>query len=263
MMAAFVSNFIDGALLGGALLIVLCILIEVASAIRYEWSMLSIGTKSVLIGAHCFFLHPWFVAMGWWKLNGFPWDPRLWFAFVLHDIGYIGKINMDGPEGESHPEVGARIMGWLFDRKCSACADGSQHAAPCRKTTYWHDLCLRHSRYYCKKLSTPPWPRPMRTGTKADLNPWLVKPSKLCFADKLVPCFEPAWLYLPRVTLTGEIEEFLDNAQKAESIHWRAVGRDKKLWYAQLQKYMLEWVDEHKDGAEDTWTNADRNKRAA
>lgn len=229
MIAAFVSSFIEGIIFGGVLLIVLCILIEVASVIRYEWSKLSIGTKSVLIGAHCFFIHPWFVAMGWWQLYGFPCDPRLWFAFFVHDIGYWGKPNMDGPEGESHPEVGARIMGCLFDGKF--------------RSSPWYDMCLHHSRYYCKKSGA--------------------KPSKLCFADKLVPCFEPAWLYLPRVTLTREIEEFLDNAQKDESIHWRAVGRDKKLWYSQLQRYMREWVAEHKDGAEDTWTNADRNKRAA
>ncbi len=77
---------------------------------------MQIGTKSVLFGAHCFFLHPFFVAWAWWKLYGFPWDPRLWAAFILHDIGYWGKPNMDGPEGETHPEVGARIMGRLFDR---------------------------------------------------------------------------------------------------------------------------------------------------
>jgi hypothetical protein len=71
---------------------------------------MKIGTKSVLFGAHCFFLHPWFVALGWWKLYGFPLDLRLWFAFFLHDIGYLGKTNMDGPEGERHVEVGAQIM---------------------------------------------------------------------------------------------------------------------------------------------------------
>src|SRR5271169_964683 len=80
-----------------------------------------IGTKSVLFGAHCFFLHPWFVAAAWWKLNGFPWDPRLWVAFFVHDIGYLGKANMDGTEGESHPEVGARIMHWWFDERWASC----------------------------------------------------------------------------------------------------------------------------------------------
>src|SRR5882757_8921986 len=77
--------------------------------------IVTIGTKSVLFGAHCFFLHPWFVAAGWCKLYGFPWDPRLWVAFFVHDLGYLGKPNMDGPEGESHPEFGAKVMGFLFD----------------------------------------------------------------------------------------------------------------------------------------------------
>ena len=52
---------------------------------------MNIGTKSVLFGAHQFLIHPWFVAWGWWTLYGFPWDPRLWVAFVVHDLGYIGK----------------------------------------------------------------------------------------------------------------------------------------------------------------------------
>ena len=75
---------------------------------------MKIGTKSVLFGAHCFFLDPWFVAVAWWRLYGFPWDPRLWVAFFVHDIGYLGKPNMDRPEGERHVEVGARIMSFLF-----------------------------------------------------------------------------------------------------------------------------------------------------
>ncbi len=73
-----------------------------------------VGTKSVLFGAHCFFIHPFFAAVGWWTLYGFPWDPRLWAAFFLHDLGYIQKENMDGPEGEEHVHLGATIMGLIF-----------------------------------------------------------------------------------------------------------------------------------------------------
>src|SRR5450759_2462608 len=47
-----------------------------------------VGTKSVLFGAHCFFIHPIFVAVGWSILFRFPWDLRLWAAFFLHDLGY-------------------------------------------------------------------------------------------------------------------------------------------------------------------------------
>ena len=50
---------------------------------------MKVGTKSVIGGAHCFLLHPFFVAWGWARLFGFPRDVRLWFAFALHDIGYV------------------------------------------------------------------------------------------------------------------------------------------------------------------------------
>jgi hypothetical protein len=81
---------------------------------------MTIGTKSVLLGAHQFIIHPFFVLIAWIKLYGFPVDPRLWFAFFLHDIGYIGKSNMDGKEGESHPETGAAIMGELAEYMAQA-----------------------------------------------------------------------------------------------------------------------------------------------
>ncbi len=192
-----------------------------------------IGTRSVLFGAHCFILHPWFVAAAWTKLYGFPWDVRLWFAFFLHDIGYLFKPNMDGPEGESHPEVGARIMGRLFDRDRFGMGDAERYR--------WHDFCLYHSRYYAK-----------RNGHAV---------SRLCFADKLSFALTPRWLYLPMVTATGEIHEYLKNAQKADSGHWKPTGYDKKLWHAQLCDYMQRWVDAHKDGSYDTWTDPDRHAK--
>ena len=87
-----------------------------------------VGTKSILFGVHNFLLHPPLVAIAWWRLYGFPRDPRLWFAFLLHDVGYFGKRSMEGPEGETHVELGARMMGRLF---------GPQ----------WADFCRRHSRF--------------------------------------------------------------------------------------------------------------------
>ena len=128
-----------------------------------------IGTKSVLFGAHCFFLHPWFVAMGWWKLYGFPFDPRLWCAFFLHDIGYLGKPNMDGPEGERHVEFGAWLMSILFDRReHRRIVTPLMMRSPFGRAVflgYWGQLCLFHSRYYAKLVGG--------------------EPSRLCFADKL------------------------------------------------------------------------------
>lgn len=185
---------------------------------------MKIGTKSVLFGAHCFFLHPFFVAAAWTKLYGFPLDPRLWVAFFVHDLGYLGKPNMDGPEGELHPEWGAAVMRLLFDRS---------------QSWRWHDFVLYHSRYYAKT----------RGG----------QPSRLCFADKLAFSLTPRWLYLPMTTWTGEINEYLKNAQRAESEHWKPTGYDKRAWHAQLCVYMEKWVEEHKGGAADTWTSANRH----
>ena len=85
-----------------------------------------VGLKSLLGGAHCFALHPFFVAWGWTKLYGFPWDPRLWAAFGLHDIGYIACTSMDGDEGER----------CLFGPK-------------------WESECFRHSRYWCRRTGLP------------------------------------------------------------------------------------------------------------
>lgn len=183
-----------------------------------------VGTKSVLFGAHCFFLHPWFVAAAWWKLFGFPRDPRLWVAFFVHDLGYLGKPNMDGPEGERHVELGADFMSIVFGDE-------------------WGDFCRYHSRYYAKAAS--------------------MQPSRLCFADKLSFALTPWWLYLPMVTATGEIREYLKNAQTADSAHWKPTGYDKRKWHAQLCEYMVDWVMTHITGAEDTWTNADRHARDA
>lgn len=179
---------------------------------------MKIGTKSVLFGAHCFFLHPFFVAVAWTKLYGFPFDPRLWIAFFVHDLGYIGKPNMDGEEGETHVELGAKIMS-IFGKK-------------------WSEFSMYHSRYYAKKHGA--------------------NPSKLCFADKLSFSYTPAWLYLPMVNATGEIKEYLQNAKKSEGEHWKPV-EDQNMWHKQLSEYMKKWVDEHKDGRVDTWTNGNRH----
>lgn len=184
------------------------------------------GTKSVLFGVHCFFIHPWFVAAGWWKLYGFPFDPRLWVAFFLHDIGYIGLYRMDDDAGERHPEMGAKIMGYLFGQE-------------------WHDLCLYHSRFYSKAAG--------------------VAPSRLCYADKLVPSLEPWWFYLPRAWASGELWEYLSRAggkdggkyagePNSAAVRKHLEGTRWRDWYNGMALFCVEYVAAHKDGAQDTWT---------
>jgi hypothetical protein len=194
-----------------------------------EGAML-VGTKSVLFGAHCFIVHPWFVALAWWRLYGFPWDVRLWVAFFVHDLGYLGKPNMDGTEGEQHPTFGAKIMLSLFGRE-------------------WHDFTLLHSRYFAKRLGK--------------------QPSRLCIADKLAIVLTPAWLYLPMVRLTGEVKEYMahskhrivGNERVSEEEKQQLLSGAEKDWYAGVQQYLGRWVEAHRDGAADTWTS-DARKRA-
>jgi hypothetical protein len=182
---------------------------------------MKLGTKSILFGVHCVFIHPFFVALAWWKLYGFPWNPILWAAFFLHDIGYWGKPNLDGPEGETHPETGARIM-----QKCFG--------------TKWGEFTLLHSRHYAKILQKPY--------------------SRLCPADKLATAITPDWLYLILANLTGEIHEFMQeepgiilNRQQAGS---KAV---QKAWLRDLKKLFRSWAFEYREPKEDTWTRKDRS----
>jgi len=131
---------------------------------------MAIGTRSLLFGVHQFAVHPWFVAWAWWQLYGFPWDPHLWIAFIIHDWGYWGKPNMDGPEGEEHPRWAANVMGSLFGPR-------------------WAKFCRYHSRFLAKR----------------DNQPF----SRLCVADKLAIALHPWWMYLPAAWLSGELPEYM------------------------------------------------------
>lgn len=176
-----------------------------------------IGTKSLLFGAHQFLLHPLFVARAWTRLYGLPLDPRLWCAFFLHDIGYLGAPNMDGPEGERHPYTGARIMGALFGAR-------------------WYRFTLYHSRF----LAT-------RHGAQ---------PSRLCFADKLATALTPAWLYLPMASATGELREYMALSVGDPSVAKYAGNGYRTAepadWFTDVCDYLERWVDAHKDGPADT-----------
>jgi hypothetical protein len=136
---------------------------------------MKLGTKSLLFGAHQFLIHPLFVALAWIKLYGFPWDPRLWVAFFVHDLGYWGCADLDGPRGKYHPLLGAKIMNWLFDRK--------------GKGDFWFYFMACHSR------------------TLAQTIPGAI-PSRLCYADKISLELTPSWLWLFCARLSGEGEYF-------------------------------------------------------
>lgn len=206
---------------------------------------MKVGTKSVLFGAHCFIIHPFFVLAAWIKLFGFPFDPRLWVAFFVHDLGYWGKPNMDGPEGETHVELGAKIMHKLFDWKKVAGSPYFNLDTGKPVNVYyniWGNFSLYHSRFYAKKDGE--------------------NYSRLCVADKLAICLEPSWLYLPRVNWSGEIHEYMKLAgqrkydgepvSKYESM--KLSTKSQKDWFAAVTSYLFRWVEEHSDMKEDTWT---------
>ena len=184
---------------------------------------MTVGTKSVLFGAHCFLIHGFFVARGWSALWGFPWDLRLWAAFFLHDLGYLGSTTMEGPRGEEHVHVGARIMGLFF---------GDQ----------WADFTRRHSRYWSKRHG--------------------VSVSQLCYADKLAFAMMPSWLYLPMARASGELAEYMEKSQHrqagaaafTERERTQLESGDPSCWLNGLQSYTRRWVEEHQAGKADTWT---------
>jgi hypothetical protein len=228
---------------------------------------MKIGTKSVLFGAHQFLIHPWFVAAGWWKLYGFPRDLWLWIAFFVHDIGYWGKPNMDGPEGELHPWTGARILyrlqaWWIFASRFIWKRDEIQRARP---VLWWHfrrKLAMAHLAVGHERVC---WGNEALFHSRFLAKRYGARPSRLCVADNLAIALTPAWLYLPLVTLSGEIHEYMGHSGrmrhskfKGEPLtkyeHMQLETGSASGWKAAMDGYILRWVQEHKDGREDTWT---------
>src|SRR4029077_13309713 len=94
---------------------------------------MKMGLRSLLFGAHAFYLHPISVWIAWVKLFGLrpALDIRIIIACIVHDWGYWNKSEMDSPDGKMHPELGGRIMGYLFGYP-------------------WDQFTARHSLGYCR-----------------------------------------------------------------------------------------------------------------
>ena len=207
-------------------------------SLNQEGHVVTIGTKSLLYGAHCFFLHPLTLAIAWTRLFGFPWDPRIWVALGVHDFGYFTCPNMDGAEGEQHVWLGSKIMSSLFDRAVDRTLAGRLSRFCNRVWGYrpegqsWAHFCLFHSRSFAKRRNQPV--------------------SRLCVADKLAFAVTPRWLYLPMVTWTGEIREYLENAQRCQtewSEHAKGIWQDSKAWHRSLRIELLRWVAQYRRDA--------------
>lgn len=173
-----------------------------------------VGTKSLLAGAHCLLIHPFVVLRAWNRLFGVPWDPRILCVCFLHDIGYFHREEMDGPNGEEHVVLGARIMGWLFGAE-------------------WANECYRHSRYWSQRMGLPV--------------------SRLCLADKLAFAMTPAWLYIPMTRWTGELAEYMQRSKERQAGDRSFTDEELLLlnsgnpraWLRGLQSYTLRWVERH------------------
>lgn len=189
------------------------------------------GTKSLLFGIHAFWLHPFLVALAWIRLYGWPRDFRIWVAFFVHDLGYFGKKAMDNPEGETHPEFGAKLMHRWFDKgpdhKCPIC-DGfvryisgdsiGSYSGTCgrcyHQSNYWWDFTLYHSRYYARRNNQPV--------------------SRLCYADKLAVMFYPDWLYVLLGWFSGEIFEYMETSESK--------SRNPYDWIKAYKEWAWKWA---------------------
>ncbi len=133
---------------------------------------MKIGTKTILLGNHLWWLHSFFVYVAWVRL--YKRLPNFYetICIIIHDWGYWGKPNLDGAEGEDHPRWAAE---WIH------ILTGNHY--------YW-ELCMFHSRFQAKRYHNS-------------------LPSKLCLADKFGVAMMPVWLWVFLGSLSGEIAEYM------------------------------------------------------
>lgn len=160
------------------------------------------GLKSLLFGVHQFLFHPITVWRGWVFL--YKEYPSFWecVAIFFHDFGYAFCDRMDDEKGENHPYFGARLVFRMHQFLLPA-----KHKE--RLDLFY--LMLYHSRYLSARHEA--------------------EPSKLCWADKLSPKYDPPWFYIRRARLSGEIKEYRLNAVEK----FPASASDYE-WYIWLQK---------------------------
>ena len=63
-----------------------------------------------------------------------------------------------------------------------------------------------------------------------------MKPSRLCFADKLSISYEPCWFYLLRARLSGELKEYRHLAYKAGVIRISAFHQE---WFNLIKEKLI------------------------
>jgi hypothetical protein len=190
---------------------------------------MTVGTKSLLFGSHQFVVHPLMVGWAWRRLYGCWPTWREWACIVIHDWGYWSLPNMDGAEGDTHPEWAATVAGrWL----------GPEYAA----------LCRYHSRFLAR-----------RDGRNV---------SRLCAPDKLAGGSWPVGVFVLLGRLSGEIDEYMARSVPGSGEKYVTMGRqlryspDRAEWYREVRAYLRAWAWEHHDGRYDTWTQGDQRSTA-
>lgn len=165
----------------------------------------------MLFGCHQFIWHPLTVILAWRKLYR-SW-PAWWqiIGILCHDTpGYWGCPNIDGPEGKRHPFAGALLAARLV-------------------------VLLRHGRWLRTIPELGEWGSITYFFTllhSRDLAARLQLPvSKAYACDKYSIVIDPAWFYLLRVRLSGEILEFKQHAVNAGHIPADATDREWLAFY--------------------------------
>lgn len=172
-----------------------------------------VGTKSVLWGVHAFWFHGFSVGLAWRKLFGAWPNWAEWVCIFSHDIGYLGKRTMDGPDGRTHPVLGAKLASKIVGFFKPELAEWAYVST------------VSHSREYAKLFN--------------------MAPSRLCWADKFCCWYDPAWFYLLRAHLSGEIYEFRANAighipEDFNYREWFSWYRKKTYFLPEIQKLLCE-----------------------
>ena len=180
---------------------------------------MKIGNKSLLFGCHQFVLHPAYAYVAWRKLYGsFP-SLGETIAIIIHDWGYLGKSNLDGEEGEKHPEWARNV----FD-KLGGFVRNNVHFDFGVYLFELGDLCLYHSRFYAKKFEQ--------------------EPSKLCWADKYGTILYGKYLWSFLATISGELKEYMTN-DKYE-IYYKGAEHDGTfLWFTEYVKFIAPIIQEN------------------
>jgi hypothetical protein len=175
---------------------------------------MKVGTKSLLFGVHQFLWHPFTVILAWHHLFS-KWPSFDEFvAIMVHDWGYWGSPNMDGPEGEDHPRRSAVFFANYYLRWRYREVSMSSYI----KKVFLYNLVKLHSRHLARTED--------------------VRPSKLCYADKYSMAYDPWWLYLPRAWASGELDEY----RLMSSVNqWNIpLSTSHRVWYKRAQTNGIE-----------------------